>query len=1447
MLIAKEFKSRKQKNRKLNKFLILIFLSFSFFNIIHGSLIDGDYLQICEDNSNNNQEKCLNNVIKFNSKKYITNNFAKNKKGDIILELTELKNEDNNEFSSSRLFYGLTKDGYPFFINKTSYIYEIQINKSKEIFDDKEHNNLNQGIKSFNVFVSLKNDLNKDNQYLFSLNSYNYMIELFNLNNDNDNNIYYLWSIKDFFNLNYDNYSLFEYDLFELNGTNEYIIAFVPKTNITEEIIELNFIKKFSFKSFDENAYEEINTINFSDYLYKRIYNVFLFDNFFGVLIRLTSESNYKLNLKFYNLDSFQYFKEIEFKTELSWNPIGEKIIIKSLYIEDEYIFFAYSYYIEYSYSPGYQFKFELFNFNNIETENQISPKFSSDYGTCYDYDIDRSLIDMIKYDNTKIAFIFTAFSNLINNSDNKEYGDNILCIYLIKIKNIEYIFENVWYFIYLDNYIPKINILGYSYNDYLLFATTSLKKDDINSSERDKNYLSLFMMFGYANGTDNIIDISIYLENENNNQQNNDFYQFLKNSITIENNIFEYYSENKIKLISIPEEISIYEKRGNVENLLNNNSIIQDNNNNIQYIIKENKTLIKTSKFYSIDYQYLIKEKDWPESHIFLLRAMPSSENEDEPKIYYGRINKLKFKLCHEYCEVCYELIKDNNNPKCLSCLDEYQYDYFYFMNIYQKEKGYCVPEGYYYDNDTNSLVLCDEQETKYYFNSIINKKICFPNKYDCPSSYPLYNEDSKECHKIVDDKSDESDSYAIIKSTYKSDESHYDNDDSLENLYERIKNNYIGVYDGNKGIMKLSNGNNNFVFQLTTLNIEINNLNSNIRNNLSIIDLGNCANLLKSQNGLESDIDLIILKFENENSGLNAKEKSIQYEVYIPNSTTKLDLSICLNKNIKIDIYIPVKLSEQTQKLYDSLKKQGYNLFDKNDKFYKDICTPYTSEDGTDVLLADRYNDFFIANQLTCQANCEFSEYLSDSNYIKCECNVDEKEEIEVNNPEKITMKSILKTSYDVLKYSNYKVLICYKLVFRKVTIIKNIGSILSNIYFIGFLISFGLFFYNKKLYYLKNKIELLTKKKKNFENDNFNINRNDTISLDIMKYIENNDEPIKKGKNKTNVIKIKNRKKSEKKIMIEYIKKNKKYKEIVDLNNIISMKIIQPNPNQNFVDDNNKNNLSNRDISSNRLAILPKDPIYDIKSEKYKSKEIKSEENKTKEILTDYELNDLDYLTALELDDRNLLRTYWYLLKREHIIIFTFFNRNDYNIFSIKLSKLFLAICTDMEFNVFFFSDESMHNIYVSGGKYDYIGQLAQMIYSTIISQILQIFINYLTMTDIHYYQIKESLKEKKTNIKQFKFIIKCIKYKIIIFYCFDLLLFLFFWYLISAFCAVYENTQKIFITDSISSFIMGLIYPFALYLAPAGLRIISLKAKEKKNLKLLYFLSDKIPFF
>ena len=75
-----------------------------------------------------------------------------------------------------------------------------------------------------------------------------------------------------------------------------------------------------------------------------------------------------------------------------------------------------------------------------------------------------------------------------------------------------------------------------------------------------------------------------------------------------------------------------------------------------------------------------------------------------------------------------------------------------------------------------------------------------------------------------------------------------------------------------------------------------------------------------------------------------------------------------------------------------------------------------------------------------------------------------------------------------------------------------------------------------------------------------------------------------------------------------------------------------------------------------------------------------------------LDNFELNELEYEKALELDKRNVFAIYWSLLKREQIIIFTFFVRNDHNLVSIKITRLIFLICTDITSNVFFFSDET-----------------------------------------------------------------------------------------------------------------------------------------------------------
>ena len=49
----------------------------------------------------------------------------------------------------------------------------------------------------------------------------------------------------------------------------------------------------------------------------------------------------------------------------------------------------------------------------------------------------------------------------------------------------------------------------------------------------------------------------------------------------------------------------------------------------------------------------------------------------------------------------------------------------------------------------------------------------------------------------------------------------------------------------------------------------------------------------------------------------------------------------------------------------------------------------------------------------------------------------------------------------------------------------------------------------------------------------------------------------------------------------------------------------------------------------------------------------------ENTGEKILSDFELNNLEYYIALQDDKRYFFRVYWSILKREHIIIFTFFS--------------------------------------------------------------------------------------------------------------------------------------------------------------------------------------------
>ena len=166
--------------------------------------------------------------------------------------------------------------------------------------------------------------------------------------------------------------------------------------------------------------------------------------------------------------------------------------------------------------------------------------------------------------------------------------------------------------------------------------------------------------------------------------------------------------------------------------------------------------------------------------------------------------------------------------------------------------------------------------------------------------------------------------------------------------------------------------------------------------------------------------------------------------------------------------------------------------------------------------------------------------------------------------------------------------------------------------------------------------------------------------------------------------------------------------------------------------------------------------------------------------------------------------------------------------------------------MTMNGLFFIHESMHKKYTNGEDFTFVQKLPQLLFTLIVAHILEVFLCFLSFTDTHVYEIKNLPNDKNKGEKILN-ILDCIKRKLVGFFTFTFLLFLFYWYFISAFCAVYQNTQKIFIRDSFISILTSFIDPLIIYGATTLLRYISLFGCCKKKLGCVYKLSDIIPFF
>ena len=263
--------------------------------------------------------ECFNNILYIHNSSYRAGQFAKNKKGDLFIEYST---------ANQRLFYGLKKDGNFYFNSESHY-------KERNITGIYYKDFLYEGrYESKNIFVSSKDDINKNKEYLLSLGSYKTLIELYDIEND----LIFTDITEKVFD---EGIFSFHFPLFGTTKENQntYIIIYTHDngSNIYHEGY-LFSIKKFSFKE-NEEGHIETEIIKSSEkYLVKdsRMISGFLGENDFIYVIYLTTENKiYFRKYDYTNLeikDSYIITEDIMDKEVFGIFKTG---VFKSLYLKN--------------------------------------------------------------------------------------------------------------------------------------------------------------------------------------------------------------------------------------------------------------------------------------------------------------------------------------------------------------------------------------------------------------------------------------------------------------------------------------------------------------------------------------------------------------------------------------------------------------------------------------------------------------------------------------------------------------------------------------------------------------------------------------------------------------------------------------------------------------------------------------------------------------------------------------------------------------------------------------------------------------------------------------------------------------------------------------------------------------------------------------------------------
>ena len=349
----------------------------------------------------------------------------------------------------------------------------------------------------------------------------------------------------------------------------------------------------------------------------------------------------------------------------------------------------------------------------------------------------------------------------------------------------------------------------------------------------------------------------------------------------------------------------------------------------------------------------------------------------------------------CHLTCEEC-DIPGNDKYHNCIQCKTNYdlKIEFNGYNNCYKK----CDNLYYIDDNNQMNCVNSDNCPNKY-SKLISEKKQCVGNcesekeyiyeyKNNCYKKCPNGTEESKEIsfycinictkdlpYKLI--KTDECVSYCptedlLVNNCQLNYEDNNTNDINIENnIINFIKQDLIRGYNTSE----LDSGNDVIIERNNTTYIITTTENQKKEKKRTTINLGKCETNLKNYYNISEEEPLYILKIDVKKQGL--KIPKIEYEIYYPlngSNLIKLDLSIC--QNDKIEITIPVQITDIIDK------------YDPQSDYYNDICYTVTSENGTDIILSDRKEEFIENNMALCEEDCTFVKYDYINNKSICSC---------------------------------------------------------------------------------------------------------------------------------------------------------------------------------------------------------------------------------------------------------------------------------------------------------------------------------------------------------------------------------------------------------------------------------------------------------------------------